>query len=59
MTEKKDGRSPREPYEPPRVRKVKLAGDELAVSGCKSTPVGGNRTVCRRGSVVTNRNIGS
>jgi hypothetical protein len=59
MSEKKDGRSPREPYEPPRVRKVKLAGDELAVSGCKSTPVGGNRAVCRRGNVVTNRNIGS
>jgi hypothetical protein len=58
MTEKK-GRAPREPYEPPRVRKVKLAGDELAVSGCKSTPVGGSTQVCRRGSVVTNRNIGS
>jgi hypothetical protein len=59
MTEKKDARPSREPYEPPRVRKVKLAGDELAVSGCKSTPVGGNRSVCRRGNVVTNRNIGS
>jgi hypothetical protein len=58
MTEKKSA-LPREPYEPPRVRKVKLAGDELAVAGCKSTPVGGSRIVCRRGSVVINRNIGS
>ncbi len=57
MTEKKT--AAREPYEPPKVRKVKLAGDELAVAGCKSTPVGGSRNVCRRGGVVTNRSIGS
>jgi hypothetical protein len=49
----------RAPYEPPRVRKVKLAADELAVSGCKSQSVGGSTVVCRRGTVVTNRNIGS
>ena len=59
MTGEKKARPRREPYEPPRVRKVKLAGDELAVSGCKSTPVGGSTIVCRRGGVVTNRNIGS
>ena len=58
MTEKK-ARPAREPYEPPRLRKVKLAGDELAVSGCKATSVGGSPIICRRGGVVTNRNIGS
>jgi hypothetical protein len=58
MTEKKP-RAAKEPYEAPRVRKVKLAGDELAVSGCKSQAVGGSRSVCRRGGVVTNRDIGS
>ena len=55
----KTARPARETYEPPRVRKVKLAGDELAVAGCKSQSVGGSQVVCRRGGVVTNRNIGS
>ena len=49
----------KEPYEPPRVRKIKLVPDELAVTGCKSTPVGGNQLVCRRGAVLVNRTIGS
>jgi hypothetical protein len=35
------------PYEPPRVRKVKLVPDELAVSGCKSTMI--TTELCRRG----------
>jgi hypothetical protein len=49
----------REPYEPPRIRKIKLVPDELAVTGCKSTPVGGSPVVCRRGMVIVNRTIGS
>lgn len=35
------------PYEAPRVRKVKLVPDELAVAGCKSTMI--TPTLCRRG----------
>jgi hypothetical protein len=35
------------PYEPPRVRKVKLVPDELAVAGCKSNMI--TPTLCRRG----------
>jgi hypothetical protein len=34
-------------YEPPKVRKVKLVPDELAVAGCKSTMI--TSTLCRRG----------
>jgi hypothetical protein len=47
----------RRPYEPPRVRKVKLVPDELAVAGCKSQMVG--TQVCRRGGVLVNRFRGS
>ncbi len=49
----------KQPYEPPRIRRVQLVADELAVTGCKSTPVGGNPNVCRRGGVLVNRTIGS
>lgn len=35
------------PYEPPRLRKVKLVPDELAVAGCKSTMI--TPELCRRG----------
>ena len=45
------------PYEPPRIRKVKLAADELAVAGCKSQMVG--TEVCLRGGVLVNRFKGS
>ena len=45
------------PYEPPRIRKVKLAADELAVAGCKSQMVG--TEVCLRGGVLVNRFRGS
>lgn len=44
-------------YEPPRIRKVKLAADELAVAGCKSQMVG--TEVCLRGGVLVNRFRGS
>jgi hypothetical protein len=49
----------REAYETPRVRRIRLVADELAVAGCKSTPVSGSRIVCRRGRVIVNRTIGS
>jgi hypothetical protein len=52
------GRPPAKlPYEPPRIRKVKLAADELAVAGCKSQMVG--TEVCLRGGVLVNRFRGS
>jgi hypothetical protein len=44
-------------YESPRIRKVKLAPDELAVAGCKSQMVG--TEVCLRGGVLVNRFRGS
>ena len=30
----------RTPYEPPKVFRIRIAGDELAVAGCKSSTVG-------------------
>jgi hypothetical protein len=48
---------PRQPYEPPRVRRIKLVPDEVAVAGCKSNMVGAQ--VCRRGGVLVNRFRGS
>ena len=47
----------KEPYEPPRIRKVKLVAGEVAVVHCKSVQLAPN--VCRRGTVVTNKTIGS
>ena len=47
----------KEPYEPPRIRRVKLVAGEVAVAACKSVRIGLN--VCRRGAVVTNKTIGS
>jgi len=52
-------RASREAYEKPRIRKIRLVADELAVAGCKATPVGGSRVICRRGRVIVNRTIGS
>jgi hypothetical protein len=49
----------KQPYEAPRVRRVELVADEMAVTGCKSISVGGNPNLCRRGSVLVNRTIGS
>lgn len=48
----------RRPYEPPAIIKVKLAAEEMAVSGCKSTMVAAN--VCRNPQgVITPRVQGS
>jgi hypothetical protein len=55
MTESR--RAPRQPYEPPVVRKVKLVPGEIAVAGCKSTQVSAN--LCRRGTQLFVRTIGS
>ncbi|HKC14076.1 MAG TPA: hypothetical protein VN375_10840 [Vicinamibacteria bacterium] len=48
---------PRQTYEPPRIRKVKLVPDELAVTGCKAVIVGVN--VCRIGGRFVNFSKGS
>jgi hypothetical protein len=50
-------RPPRQPYQPPLVRKVKLVAGEVAVAGCKSTMVFTN--VCRRGATLISRTVGS
>lgn len=49
--------APKRPYESPRIRRVKLAPEELAVAGCKSQMVG--TEVCLRGGVLVNRFRGS
>lgn len=49
--------SRKEPYEPPAVTRIQLAGDEIASTGCKATAAGAN--VCRKGSQLINLNIGT
>jgi hypothetical protein len=51
------GPKPKQTYEPPRIRKVKLVPDELAVTGCKAVMVGVN--VCRIGGKFVNFSKGS
>ena len=48
---------PKQTYESPRIRKVKLVPDELAVTGCKAVVVGVN--VCRIGGRFVNFSKGS
>jgi hypothetical protein len=51
---------PREAYEPPRIVRVRLVADEVAVGNCKSVRVGPPGTlVCNNGGVLVNRTIGS
>jgi hypothetical protein len=47
----------KEPYEPPRIRKVKLVAGELAVAHCKSVQVAPN--VCKKGIGLFAKTIGS
>jgi hypothetical protein len=47
----------KKPYAPPRIRKIRLAADELAVAHCKSTQVVVN--ICKQGNVLFNKSIGS
>jgi len=50
----------REPYEPPRIVRVKLVADEMAAGNCKSVRVGGpGSLVCNNTGVFVNRQIGS
>lgn len=55
----RSSRVAKRPYEPPRIRRVKLAGDELAAAACKSTPFRGSQILCQRNTRIYNRNIGS
>jgi hypothetical protein len=50
----------REAYEPPRILRVRLVADEIAVGNCKSLRVGPPGTlVCNNGGVFVNKTIGS
>jgi hypothetical protein len=55
MTEKATGR--RLPYEPPRLRKIRIVPEELAATGCKVS--GPSRVTCRQGGKIVNRTWGS
>jgi hypothetical protein len=47
----------REPYEPPRIRKIKIVPEELAAAACKKTMESGK--MCRVGVKLINRLQGS
>ena len=47
----------RQPYEPPRIRKIKIVPEELAAAACKKTMVNGN--TCRVGIKLINKLQGS
>lgn len=49
----------RESYEPPRIVRVKIVADEIAVGNCKAVVLPGNPTMCNNGGVITPRTIGS
>jgi hypothetical protein len=49
----------REPYEPPRIVRVRIVADEIAVGNCKSVVLPGTPNVCNNGGVITPRTIGS
>jgi hypothetical protein len=55
MTEKTTDR--RLPYEPPRLRKIRIVPEELAAGGCKVT--GPSTRTCRQGQKIVNRTHGS
>jgi hypothetical protein len=51
---------PREAYEPPRISRVRLVADEVAVGHCKSVRVGPPASLmCNNGGVITAKTIGS
>ncbi len=50
-------KSQKKPYEPHRIRKVKLVAGEVAVAHCKSVQVAPD--VCRRGIGLFAKTIGS
>ena len=47
----------REPYEPPRIRKITIVPEELAAAACKKTML--ISFICRVGSKLINRLQGS
>ena len=49
--------APRQPYEPPRIRKITIVPEELAATACKKTMQSGN--ICRVGVKLVNRLQGS
>ena len=49
--------APRQPYEPPRIRKIKIVPDELAAAACKKTMIFAN--ICRVGVQLINKLQGS
>jgi hypothetical protein len=50
----------REPYEPPRIVRVRLVAEEMAAGNCKAVRVGGpGSLVCNNGGVFVNLQIGS
>ena len=53
--ENKSG-APRQPYEPPRIRKITIVPEELAASACKKTMVAG---ICKQAGKLINRLQGS
>ena len=54
--EDKSGDS-RQPYEPPRIRKIKIVPEELAAAACKKTMITG--TICNRSGKLISRLKGS
>jgi len=48
---------PRQPYESPRIRKIKIVPEELAVAACKRT--GPTLNICRIGLKLINKTRGS
>jgi hypothetical protein len=47
----------REPYEAPRIRKIKIVPEELAAAACKKTMQSGN--ICRVAAKLINKFQGS
>ena len=54
--ENKSG-DPRQPYEPPQIRKIKIVPEELAAAACKKTMV--ISTICNKSGKLINRLQGS
>ena len=49
--------APRQPYEPPRIRKITIVPEELAAAACKKTMITG--TICNLAGKLINRLKGS
>jgi hypothetical protein len=49
--------APRQPYEPPRIRKIKIVPEELAAAACKKTML--NANTCNLSGKLINKKQGS